>query len=267
MTNHTIQNTYSVSAQKEFSVDINGNNYLVICGTHINGGFCCIPNWNFGCELGDPDDVFYNAEQLEKHFPAPIAQALAMSIADAYRDDLRSKPLTSLGLSSRAKNCLLQAGGPNRTIKTIGDIANMDRMKIYMMRNAGPVTRGEIALALKNAGIQETEWEHYLPKPKAKKSDKLTQPTDYLEKYLGDPECKAIWTVWSEKLIGYIGIQLATLEQAGPISEDNIKRLREALLSGSYQKLDDCLNDMYRNTFKETESASTCKPATEPEGE
>ena len=48
----------------EVSFDVRGDNYLVIYGKHINGYFCCIPNWYIACEMAEPNDVFYNTEKL-----------------------------------------------------------------------------------------------------------------------------------------------------------------------------------------------------------
>ena len=75
-----INGCYPVTANTEFSVDIKGNSFLVIYGTHINGGFCCIPNWQFGCEMGPPDDISYNAEMLSRRFDPETAKVIACSI-------------------------------------------------------------------------------------------------------------------------------------------------------------------------------------------
>ena len=65
----------------EISVDVDGSNYLVIYGSHINGGFCCIPNWNIGCEMSDPTDTFYNAEALMRcKLKKSAAKAIAAAI-------------------------------------------------------------------------------------------------------------------------------------------------------------------------------------------
>lgn len=75
---------YHAEVLLEISVDVNGSNYLVIYGSHCNGGFCCIPNWNIGCEMGDPTDTFYNAEALQRcKVSKKNAKAIAAAIADA----------------------------------------------------------------------------------------------------------------------------------------------------------------------------------------
>lgn len=67
----------------EISVDVDGSNYLVIYGWHINGGFCCIPNWNIACEMGDASDTVFNMEALQR---CKISKNRAKAIAAAIRD-------------------------------------------------------------------------------------------------------------------------------------------------------------------------------------
>lgn len=55
---------YEAEALFEVSFSANGSHFLVIYGRHENGGFCCITNWGISCEMGDPNDVFYNTEKL-----------------------------------------------------------------------------------------------------------------------------------------------------------------------------------------------------------
>lgn len=79
--------TASVAAVFEISVNIDGNNYLVIYGNHINGGFCCIPNWNIACEMGKPIDDFYNMEALRRcKISKNHAKAIAAAIRDAHAE-------------------------------------------------------------------------------------------------------------------------------------------------------------------------------------
>ena len=76
--------TASVKVSKEISVDVDGYNYLVIYGKHINGGFCCIPNWNIACEMGEASDTFYNTEALIRcKMPKKRAKAIAKAICEA----------------------------------------------------------------------------------------------------------------------------------------------------------------------------------------
>lgn len=57
---------FAVGETYEISVDWNGYNYLIIYGSHINGWFAAIPNWETCAEISEPDDVFYNTEKLSK---------------------------------------------------------------------------------------------------------------------------------------------------------------------------------------------------------
>ena len=81
-----IKNHYPAQANKEISVEVGRTGYLIIYGTHVNGGFCCIPNWGFGCEMGQPEDVGYNKEQLGMMFADSVAEALACAIRDAFAE-------------------------------------------------------------------------------------------------------------------------------------------------------------------------------------
>ena len=50
----------------ELSLNFDGLNYLVIYGSHVNGGFIAIPNVGLCVEAsGDPSDTFYNSEKLQ----------------------------------------------------------------------------------------------------------------------------------------------------------------------------------------------------------
>lgn len=80
---YTIQSTYPVEALFEFSVDTDGLNFLVIYGKHINGGFCCIPNWQISCEMSEPSDTFFNAEALQR---AGLSGHCAKAISQAIRE-------------------------------------------------------------------------------------------------------------------------------------------------------------------------------------
>ena len=41
-----------------------GFSYLTIYGKHVNGYFCCLPSFSIGCEMAEPDDIFYNKARL-----------------------------------------------------------------------------------------------------------------------------------------------------------------------------------------------------------
>ena len=83
MSKYTIESIYPVEAQFEVSINFDGHNYLVIYGRHVNGGFCCIPNWGMSCEMADPFDTFYNREKL---CHIGMDEANAKAIAHAIRD-------------------------------------------------------------------------------------------------------------------------------------------------------------------------------------
>ena len=44
---------------KEKNIDAGGYSFLCIFGTHINGGFLAIPNWNICVELSEANDKDY----------------------------------------------------------------------------------------------------------------------------------------------------------------------------------------------------------------
>lgn len=57
--------------------------HSVVFGKYINGGFCSIPNWNAGCEIGTYDDVFWNTESLIKSLDD---KDTSRAIAEAIRE-------------------------------------------------------------------------------------------------------------------------------------------------------------------------------------
>lgn len=88
---------YDITAQyctndvKEISIDWNGNNYLVIYGKHINGGFFSIPNWGVSGELSShlASDVFGNTDYINRYLKNKrAAQQIAMAIAEMENLDL-----------------------------------------------------------------------------------------------------------------------------------------------------------------------------------
>ena len=46
-----IENIFKAKTVFEANISIGGCTYLIIYGEHINGAFCCIPNWGWGCEM------------------------------------------------------------------------------------------------------------------------------------------------------------------------------------------------------------------------
>lgn len=76
-----IETEFKASVLFEVNVAIGGWTYLVIYGKHINGYFCSIPNWKWGCEMAGPDEVAYNSDKLidcgaSKEVAIEIARAI-----------------------------------------------------------------------------------------------------------------------------------------------------------------------------------------------
>ena len=87
---YIIQREFQTENVKEISIDWNGNNYLVIYGTHINGGFLSIPNWGIGGELSSHwiDDVVDNAGRINRFLKSKKASIqIAMAIAEWEMND------------------------------------------------------------------------------------------------------------------------------------------------------------------------------------
>lgn len=75
---HAIKNMHHVT------IEYNGNEYSVIFGKYINGGFFSIPSLRVGGELShDFSDIFWNTESLYKVLSSKkLAKVIAMSIAE-----------------------------------------------------------------------------------------------------------------------------------------------------------------------------------------
>ena len=78
---YQIKAMYSGTVRFEISVDVDGNNYLVIFGEHINGLFCCIPIHGISCEMAYPTETGFNTEALcGRGVPYNSAAAIADAI-------------------------------------------------------------------------------------------------------------------------------------------------------------------------------------------
>ena len=79
-----IENIFKAKTIFEANIAIGGCTYLVIFGEHINGAFCCVPNWGWGCEMSsDPKDIAYNCEQLIQCGASPeVAKEIAKAIKE-----------------------------------------------------------------------------------------------------------------------------------------------------------------------------------------
>ena len=76
-----IENIFNASVIFEASIAVRDYSYLIIYGKHINGYYCCVPGWNWGCEMADPDSVAYNIDKLVACGATnEVAQALAEAI-------------------------------------------------------------------------------------------------------------------------------------------------------------------------------------------
>lgn len=131
-----IEANYNANVLFETSVAVNGQSYLVIYGEHINGNFCCIPGYGWGCEMAEPSDVFYNSRSLSNcGAPGEIAQALAKAIEERSKEpDLSHEALTT-SLVERALAEQLKADAKNRVE------ANQNRLSVlYVEPNKPPRT-------------------------------------------------------------------------------------------------------------------------------
>lgn len=75
----------------------------------------------------------------------------------AISDKLLNHPINSMGLSVRAFNCLHRA-----SCERVGDVVRMTEYQIQTLRNLGPKSANEIACALRDMGIPNTNWETYI---------------------------------------------------------------------------------------------------------
>jgi hypothetical protein len=73
----------AISDVHHISINFDGNNYNVIFGKYINGGFFSIPNWHCGGELASFNDVFWNTESIYNSLKKKkVAEVIANAIAD-----------------------------------------------------------------------------------------------------------------------------------------------------------------------------------------
>lgn len=72
-------------------------------------------------------------------------------------EELLNHPIDSMGLSVRAFNCLQRA-----RCERVGDVVRMSEYQIQTLRNLGPKSANEIACALRDFGIPNTNWASYI---------------------------------------------------------------------------------------------------------
>ena len=77
--------------------------------------------------------------------------------ASTVESDIVNLPIQAMALSTRAKNCLSQAG-----CKYIEDVASLNARTIAQIRNLGAKTASEIAHWLDSHGICYSAWSEYL---------------------------------------------------------------------------------------------------------
>lgn len=76
-----IENHFNAAILFEISAAINGLSYLIIYGKHINGYFCCVPRYGWGCEMAAAESIDYNTNKLISAGATPdIAMAIAKAI-------------------------------------------------------------------------------------------------------------------------------------------------------------------------------------------
>ena len=81
---YIIQKIYKADVLLEMSVDTDGYNFLVLYGSHVNGGWCAIPNHGISCEMSDPNDICFNAEALiYRGLTVKAARGIAAAILEA----------------------------------------------------------------------------------------------------------------------------------------------------------------------------------------
>lgn len=76
-----VERSFSAKVIFEASIAIGDYSYLMIYGKHVNGYFCSVPGWKWGCEMAAPNEVAYNRNQLiDCGTNDYVAQALAEAI-------------------------------------------------------------------------------------------------------------------------------------------------------------------------------------------
>ena len=56
----------------EAVITARGTYFHVIAGKYQNGNYLCVPNMDFGCELSDFSDTFWNSERIRQHLSNPV---------------------------------------------------------------------------------------------------------------------------------------------------------------------------------------------------
>lgn len=80
---------------KEVSIDHNGSTYLVICGKHINGAYCALPEMSIAAELSSYDgDYDYNEKKLIQAFSdcTKVSSGTAAALSKVITDIIQELP-------------------------------------------------------------------------------------------------------------------------------------------------------------------------------
>lgn len=130
---YKISNTHEVSQTREFSMNWNGYNFLVIYGHHANGWFIAIPNWQICTEAGHPDDVFYNTEKLSGVIEIENAADIISEAIKKHWDGIEIYFLQTLGLNDEKFKWTLHTAlnsDIERAIQAIKDSGNRNETRI-----------------------------------------------------------------------------------------------------------------------------------------
>lgn len=130
---YKIRSTYEVSKTKEFSVDWNGYNFLVIYGHHANGWFIAIPNWQICTEAGHPDDVLCNIEKLSEVIEIKNAANIISEAIKTHWSGMEIYFLQTLGLNDEKFKLTLRTAlnsDIEQAIQAIKDSGNRNETRI-----------------------------------------------------------------------------------------------------------------------------------------
>ena len=236
-------NTLCAAQAREICLRVGKETFQVIGGEHSTGRYCYVPQLSMGFEIEDPDNVYHTVSMILNANPKMLyeAKAIAHAIKDTWgtsgpipEEESRKHPWRMvLQLTTRAYNALCSRN--RNKDATIGDLADISKSQILLIRNIGPMTRAEIANALYDAGIRNSDWFLFLKDTSAdcagddKNDWDCTDPAAYMEKYFWESEYQDIWRTWSDAFVGSVSSKLLQLERSGLLTPDNIKKLKAAL--------------------------------------
>lgn len=83
---YEIVSYHKVGKVIEFTMEFASWSFLVVYGKHINGYFCAVPNWGWGCEMSGPESVMYNmAKLIEAGANESAVPAIVEAIREAWK--------------------------------------------------------------------------------------------------------------------------------------------------------------------------------------